>query len=184
MGRIGRLIKTEIDKYIMQTVESFVRLNQLCYQYGPSGEDAPPLPEDRIVLIKEDGTGKYCAAGVLTISQGAKPGEKIMYSRSKDGDVQAVIKMLNSGAIDIQSPDTFSVESQKEMTLKGSKVVVNEGGAAAARKEDTVEVEIPANSVVVSVTGGSGAPAVGVKNVTAMKLTGKITSGSDTVEIG
>ncbi len=177
MGRIGRLIKTEIDKYIMQTVESFVRLNQLCYQYGPSGEDAPPLPEDRIVLIKEDGTGKYCAAGVLTISQGANPGEKIMYSRNSEGEVQAIIKMLNSGAIDIQSPETFNVESKKDMSLKGSKVVINDGGASAARKDDTVEVTIPAGAVLI------GAQA-GVPNPNPIKLTGKITGGSSSVEIG
>lgn len=168
MGRIGRLLKTEIDRYIVQTVESFMKLNHLAYQYGPSGEDAPPLKDDRIVLIKEDGTGKYVAAGVLSVSQGAKPGEKIMYSRDADGGVQAVIKLLNDGAISID----------------GSSVKIAGGGKAAARVDDQVEIEIPAQSFVVTVSGGSGAQAVGVKNATPVKCTGTIKAGSSTVEIG
>lgn len=121
MGRIARLIKTEIDKYIMQTVESYMRVNQVCYQYGPSGEDAPPLKDDRIVLIKEDGTGKYVAAGVLTVSQGAKPGEKIMYSRDADGNVQAVLKLLNDGQISITAPGKFAVDCDGNVELSCSK---------------------------------------------------------------
>ncbi len=168
MGRIGRLLKTEINRYIVQTVESYMKLNHTAYQYGPSGDDAPPLKDDRIVLIKEDGTGKYVAAGVLSVSQGAKPGEKIMYSRDADGVVQAVIKLLNDGSI----------------TIDGSSVKMAGGGKAAARVDDQVEIEIPAQSFVVTVSGGSGAPAVGVKNATAVKCTGTIKTGSQTVEIG
>ena len=41
-----------------------------------------------------------------------------------------------------------------------------------------------AQTVVVAVSGGSGAPAVGTMNVMPIKLQGKITSGSKTVEIG
>ena len=47
-----------------------------------------------------------------------------------------------------------------------------------------MEVEIPAQTVVVAVSGGSGVPAVGTMNVMPIKLQGKITSGSKTVEIG
>ena len=40
MGRIGRLIKTEIEKFIVQTVESYLGKNQLCKQYGASGDES------------------------------------------------------------------------------------------------------------------------------------------------
>lgn len=121
MGRIARLLKTEINTYIQQTVESYMKLNHTCYQYGPSGEDAPPLKDDRIVLIKEDGTGKYVAAGVLTVSQGAKPGEKIMYSRDADGAVQAVIKLLNDGKITVIAPGKFSIDCDENVEIDCSK---------------------------------------------------------------
>lgn len=173
MGRVGRLIKTEIEKYITQTVETYLKLNQSCYQYGPSGEDAPPLENDRIILIKEDGTGKYCAAGILTVSQGANPGEKFIYSRGTDGSVKAIIKMLNDGSLTIEGA-----------TDEGTSVSINGGGKAAARVDDDVEIEIPAGSVVVSVSGGGGSAAVGTLNAEPIKCSGKIKSGSDTVEIG
>lgn len=168
MGRIGRLLKTEIDKYITQTVETYMKLNSTCYQYGPSGEDAPPMKDDRIVLVKEDGTGKYVAAGVLTVSVGAKPGEKFMYSRGSDGEIEAIIKLLNDGSIEID----------------GNPIKIAGGGKAAARVDDSVEIEIPVGAVIVSVTGGSGAPAVGVSNTTPIKCSGTIKAGSSYVEIG
>lgn len=120
MGRIGKLIKTEIDKYILQTVESHFGQNQLCDQYGPSGEDAPPIKDDRILIVKVEGTGKYVAAGVLTVSQGAKPGEKIIYSRDADsGDVKAVLSLLNDGTIKIDSPKDMNIEGKGTITIKG-----------------------------------------------------------------
>ena len=37
--------------------------------------------------------------------------------------------------------------------------------------KDNLDVKIPASSVIVQVTGGSGAPAVGVSNVSPISLT-------------
>lgn len=54
----------------------------------------------------------------------------------------------------------------------------------AARIDDEVQVEIPANSFVVEVTGGAGAPAVGIKNPLAVYVNGIITSASGEVKIG
>lgn len=63
------------------------------------------------------------------------------------------------------------------------KMELGENGKDAARKDDSVEVEIPAGTVIVSVSGGSGAPAVGVLNVAPIKVQGKITGGSTEVTI-
>lgn len=102
MGRIGRLVKTAIDKYIVQTVEAYLGANITAETFAASGDDSPPLADDRIVLVKIDGSGNFAAVGVLSESQGAKPGEKILYSRDKNGEVQAAIKLLNDGKIEIE----------------------------------------------------------------------------------
>ena len=141
MGRIGRLLQTKIQDFILQTVETRFGLNQLCDQYGPSGEDSPPLPEDRIVLVKIDGTGNYAAVGVLTCSQGAKPGEKILYSRASNGDLKAVMKLLKNGKLDIDAAGDITIDSDATIKMAG-------GGKKVARKDDQVKVQIDRKSVV------------------------------------
>lgn len=125
MGRIARLIKTEIEKFIVQTVESYFGANVTAETFAPSGDDSPPLPDDRVVLVQTDGTGNFVAVGVLSVSQGAKPGERILYSRDSDGAVKAAIRLLNDGKIEMVSPADFSltgenvmVEGKKSLTLK------------------------------------------------------------------
>ena len=125
MGRIARLIKTEIEKFIVQTVESYFGANVTAETFAPSGDDSPPLPDDRVVLVQTDGTGNFVAVGVLSVSQGAKPGERILYSRDSDGAVKAAISLLNDGKIEMVSPADFSltgenvtVEGKKSLTLK------------------------------------------------------------------
>ena len=103
MGRIARMIKTEIEKFIVQTVEMYFGANVTAETFAPSGDDSPPLPEDRIVLVQTDGTNNFVAVGVLSVSQGAKPGEKILYSRDENGEVMAAIKLLNDGSIQVQT---------------------------------------------------------------------------------
>lgn len=127
MGRIAKLIKTEIDRYIMQTVEAHYGQNQSAMQYGPSGEDSPPLKDDRILLVKVEGTGKYVAAGVLTMSQGANPGEKIFYSRDSDsGDIKAVVSLLNDGVIKLESPKDMIFEADGKVSIKGETTVTGD----------------------------------------------------------
>lgn len=118
MGRIARLIKTEIEKFIVQTVEMYFGANVTAETFAPSGDDSPPLPDDRIVLVQTDGTNNFVAAGVLSVSQGAKPGEKILYSRDKSGEVKAAVKLLNDGKIEMVSPAEFSLEGE-DVIFKG-----------------------------------------------------------------
>ena len=79
MGRIAKLISTKIEEFIVQTVEAYFGANVTAETFAPSGDDSPPLENDRIVLVQVDGTGNFVAVGVLSKSQGAKPGEKILY---------------------------------------------------------------------------------------------------------
>ncbi len=65
----------------------------------------------------------------------------------------------------------------------GSILIGRAAAKEAARKGDAVEAIIPANTVVVSVSGGGGAPAVGTLNPSDIVLDGEITEGSDLAKI-
>jgi hypothetical protein len=108
------VIDHNIDKFIELVLETRKGFNQKAFLYNSSGEDSPPVKNDRVILLHIDGTGKYIAAGVLTESQGAKPGEKIFFSRNADGAIQSVIKMLYDG--------DFEADIKKDltMTVKGA----------------------------------------------------------------
>ena len=49
---------------------------------------------------------------------------------------------------------------------------------------DNIDIQIPIGSIIETVSGGSGAPAVGVANVSPVTVEGTIEEGSDSVEIG
>ena len=65
------------------------------------------------------------------MSQGAKPGERILYSRNEDGEVQAALKLLNDGKIEMVSPADFEIkgkkikiEAESDLNIKGQKVKI------------------------------------------------------------
>jgi len=156
-GRIGKVISHEIKKAVEIIAETRKGYNQKGILYNSSGEDSPPVKNDKIVLLKIDGSGKCVVVGVFNETMGAKPGEKIFFARDEDGNIKSTIKMLNDG-----------------------KILLNENGKEAARNGDTVKIKIPANTFIVDVTG----QAAGVPNPVDMEFEGKITSGSNSVSIG
>lgn len=137
MGRIGRLIKTEIDKYILQTVECHYGQNQLCDTYGPAGEDSVPVKNDRVLLVKVEGSGNFVSAGVLTKSQGSNPGDKKIFSRDEEnGEVKAYIWLKNDGSIEVETNGEISITASGDINvdagsnnvmLTASKFNVNNG---------------------------------------------------------
>ena len=85
------------------------------------------------------------------ISQGAKPGERILYSRDEDGNVQAVLKLLGDGKIEAVAPDNISISTEKDLSLeiKGN----HEEKITGDRKFDvTGNMEIKATKT--TLTGG------------------------------
>jgi hypothetical protein len=120
LNRIGKVIDHNIDKFIELVLETRKDFNQKALLYNSSGEDSPPAKNDRIILLHIDGTGKYIAAGVLTESQGAKPGEKIFFSRNADGEIQSIIKMLEDGNVigEIKKDFTLTVTGKTTETFK------------------------------------------------------------------
>jgi len=161
MGIIGRLIDHIIDKRIELILETKAGFNQKTTLYNPSGDASIPCKNDRLLLVKAEGTGRYVAIGVLNEAMDAHPGEKIFYSRDDQGNLKAILRMLNNGEIHL-----------------------NNDGKKAARIEDKVKVIIPANTFIVTVAGGSGAPATGTPNAVDMEFEGEIIEGSQKVFIG
>ena len=121
MGRVGKNISAEIKDYIDQTIETRLNYNQTARTFGPSGDDSPPVKDDRIVVVEVDGTGKFVAVGTLTVSQGAKPGEKILFSRNDKGEVQAVLSLLDDGKVTLKTPGVITAETDDAFNLKTKK---------------------------------------------------------------
>lgn len=166
MGIIGRLLNHEIEKQIKVILETRAGFNQKATFYNPPGDASVPCKDDRIIIVKIDGTtGNYVALGVLVASQDAKPGEKIFFARDADGEIVSKISMLNNGDIKIKANE---------------KIHLNENGKNAARKDDTVKVKIPAGTFIVSVSGS----ATGTPNPIDLEFEGKVTEGSESVLIG
>lgn len=140
MGRIGKHLKAEIDKYIEQVIETRLNYKQTALTFAPSGDDSPPIKDDRIILVSIDGNGKFAAVGVLTASQGAKPGEKILYSRNEDGEVQAVLSLLNDGKVKLETPEEISVKNEKSIKVEAKENV--EVKATSKMKLEAQETEL------------------------------------------
>ena len=158
MGSIAKFISSKIDNFVIGVVEKKLGFKIESAFFSPAGDDSVPLPDDKLFTVNKDGSGVSVIIGSLMISQGAKPGEKILYSRASNGDVKSKLYLNKDG-----------------------KFYFNDGTIPAARKDDPVSVTIPALSFIVSVSGGSGAPAVGVLNPTPVIVDGTITEGTEEV---
>ena len=110
MGMIARVIKCAAEKWVTLTGETVKDFNINTLLYTPAGDDSVPLPDERLVLVKVIGAGKYAAVGVLTPSQGAKPGEKILFSRNGNGKTVGKFSLLNNGAVKLEAERDFVQE--------------------------------------------------------------------------
>jgi hypothetical protein len=138
---IGRKIGEEIKKFIRLIFEARKDDTRNALLYNSAGEDSVPLNDERIILVKVDGTGKYAAAGVLTSSQGAKPGEKIFFARDPDAAIVSKISMLNDGSViteadgdvtqktkkifNVSAAEDIALNAEKKAMIKGTDVEIN-----------------------------------------------------------
>jgi phage protein D/phage baseplate assembly protein gpV len=101
-----------------------------------------------------------------------------------DGKQHLLLKDKKGSTIkmDAESGDILIEAKGNVVINKGSKGVDEVKGAA--RKDDPVEVTIPENTFIVSVSGGGGNPAVGLLNPGPVKVEGRITSASGSVKAG
>jgi hypothetical protein len=115
---IGRKVGEEVKKFIQLIFEARKDDNRNALLYTAAGDDSVPLNEERIVLVKVDGTGKYVAVGVLTPSQGAKPGEKIFFARDPDAAIVSKISMLNDGSVTVDTDTETTGEATGDYNRK------------------------------------------------------------------
>jgi len=136
INQIARKVGEEIDKFVQLVCEARKDDNRNALLYNSAGEDSVPLDDERLVLVKVDGTGKYVAVAVLTQSQGAKPGEKIFFARDPDGAIVSKISMLNEGTVSIEADDDIS-----QVTKKNHITEADEGIKQTAKKDHEIEAE-------------------------------------------
>jgi hypothetical protein len=116
-GRVGRVIDHAIDKFVQLILETRKGYNQTVYLFTPSGDNSVPCKEDRLIILKVDGTGKYIAVSVATESQGAKPGEKIFFGRDPDAKIVSKISMLNDGSVNTEADGDITNKTKKNFTV-------------------------------------------------------------------
>jgi hypothetical protein len=137
-GRLGRVIDHVIDKFVELIIETRKGYNQYAFLYNASGDDSVPCKEDRIIIIKIDGTGRFIAAGVLTDSQGAKPGEKIFFTRDADANIVSKISMLNNGSItiDTKTETTDDATGEYNRIIKGKTDILEKDNRTYKNEKD------------------------------------------------
>jgi hypothetical protein len=130
VGIIGQVLKQNIEKFVSLVSEIRKGFNQNALMFTPAGDDSVPLKEERVVMVKVDGNGKYNVVGVLTPSQGAKPGEKIFFARDADGTIKSKITMLNDGSVNVEN------EGDRTEKYKGNADVKGDGNLTVTIKGD------------------------------------------------
>jgi hypothetical protein len=121
VGVVAKTIKQNIEKFIQLVSEPWKGYNRNALLYTAAGDDSVPLKDERLILIKVDGTGKYVAVGVLTPSQGAKPGEKILFARDADGNIMGKFSMLGDGSIITEAEKDRTEKIKGDITVNGEK---------------------------------------------------------------
>jgi hypothetical protein len=119
---IGRKIGGEIEKFVHVIFEARKGDNRRALLFNSPGEDSVPLDDERLILVKVDGTGKYAACAVLTLSQGAKPGEKIFFARDPDAKTVSKISMLNDGAVSIENEGDYTQKTKGKSVHKAAEI--------------------------------------------------------------
>lgn len=98
---------------------------------------------------------------------------------------QLILSKLSSLSISLNTGTKIEIDADGNVKVEApGNVTINGGNKGAARQDDSVEVTIPSGTFITTVTGGSGAPAVGTPNPAPVKVQGKITSASNSIKIG
>lgn len=120
MGIIAKVLKAVSDTFTVLTVETRKGFSEETLLFSASGDDSVPYKDDRVLLVPAGSTGEQVVAGVLNKSQGAKSGEKILFARDKNGKIVAIVKMLNSGNIEIETDSDCKIKTKGKVEVNGS----------------------------------------------------------------
>jgi hypothetical protein len=141
LARLGKVIDHAIDKFRAIILETRKGYNQTVFLYNTSGDDSVPCKNDKVIILKIDGTGNFIGAGVLIESQGAKPGEKIFFGRDADGKVVSKLSMLNSGDIKAEADKDILFSSKENQEYKADKNFTAEAQETATVKGKDTNLE-------------------------------------------
>lgn len=122
MNRIGRILKNRMEKFIFNTIESRFNLNTESKLYAPAGIHCVPLKDDRMLLCKIDGTGKFAVAGTLNVLQAGlddiSEGDIWIFSRDPgSGKYQTWIKLNHDGTLEIDTPSSVTINNHDTVTI-------------------------------------------------------------------
>lgn len=95
-----------------------------------ASDGSPVIFPGDVLLIPEEKTAPKNNAPVhakqtIVLDENAKKdlalyvdGVKILFSRNSDGEVQAILKMLEDGKVELATPEDVKIENDKNITLK------------------------------------------------------------------
>jgi hypothetical protein len=142
LARLGKVIDHAIDKFIGIILETRKGYNQTVFLYNASGDDSVPCKNDKVIILKIDGTGNFIGAGVLIESKGAKPGEKIFFTRDAEGKIVSKLSMLNDGSVtlDTDTETTGEATGNYNRTIKGPTVILEKNDRSYTNEKNVNDV--------------------------------------------
>lgn len=178
MGYIEEVMEDGTVKVIMSYKDSPAITRVRCEYLVPSSAEieisAPPQKDDIVFVIsmqhKQDSLFTEAKAVEVPFKTGYNYLSCVCIPFGIVKDAAKTKIKATDGTLDITS----------------EKIVLNEGESdkKAARNGDKVRVSIPAGTVIISVSGGSGSPAVGTPNPVDIIVEGTVVEGSESVFIG
>lgn len=177
MNKTGKIQETDTSKQFRQFTVNSLGENDVgkYYMLSVFGEDSN-IPKDTKVLTV--GSANKDVKFIVGVSNKLKddelnPGDKLIFSTNSDGsEIKSYIKLLNDGTIH------FNGDADNIVGFADLKAGFDE------LKEDYNNHihKIPAGEVIISVSGGSGAPAVGVSNPTPIDLSDTTETSSASID--
>ena len=79
IARIGKVIDHAIDTFIGIILETRKNYNQTVFLYNASGDDSVPCKNDKVIILKIDGTGNFIGAGGIGGITGGEAGGKNIF---------------------------------------------------------------------------------------------------------
>lgn len=109
--------------------------NVTAEHFATPGDDSHPLPDDFVLLVPIQQTGRTAAAGYLdpNSSQSAQPGERRMYARDSSGNVVATVWIKNTGEVLVEN-DNGSVKLRPD----GGTITTTPGAMHDVKADGTV----------------------------------------------
>ena len=146
--------------------------NVTAQQFGPSGDDAPPLKNDYSVLGSAKGSGNASAVAYRDQNPEnykAQAGEKRIYSRDESGAVKAEIHLKNDGTIEGKNEKAAVILSPT------GEVSINNGSGSFIMEPGG---DVVINGVRITKAGGISSPG-GIQSGGDISTTSGATMGAD-----